>query len=117
MMLRWTVVGLALVGLVVAPAVAPANAAEEKGQTFSLDQVPAPVKATIDKEVAKGMTVKDITKETEKGKTFYEARMVKKDGKETLIHIAENGKVLKRESPKTEAKKEMKEEKKAEKKY
>jgi hypothetical protein len=117
MMLRWAVVGLALVGLVVAPAIAPVYAAEEKGQTFSLDQVPGPVKATIDKEVAKGMTLKDITKETEKGKTFFEARMVKKNGKETLLHIADNGKILKHESPKAEAKKEMKEEKKEEKKY
>ena len=91
----------------------PATAAGE-GPKMTLEQVPAPVKATIEKE-AKGGTVGDIVRDTEKGKTFYEAHITMPNGKDRYVHVADNGKVLKRESAKKEAKNEVKEEKKAEK--
>jgi len=92
---------------------APSAAVSEKGEKMTMDQVPAAVKATIEKE-AKGGSVVDVTKETEKGKTTYEARIMK-GGKEQYVHVADSGKVTKRESAKSEAKTEAKEEKKAEK--
>jgi hypothetical protein len=122
------VLGLSVfaLGLVPMPALAagdkvPSAAVQEKGEKMTMDQLPGPVKATIEKEAAGG-TVGDITKETEKGKTFYEAQITK-DGKDRYVHVADNGKVLKRESAKKEVKseakeekRELKEEKKAEKK-
>jgi len=62
---------------------------------LSMDQVPAPVKATIDKESAGG-TLGEIEKETEHGRTFYEAEITK-DGKASYVHVAQDGKLLKRE--------------------
>ena len=80
-------------------------------QKMSLEQVPPAVKATVEKE-AKGGTVGEVTKETEKGKTFYEAH-ISRDGKDQSVHVREDGKVLKRESAKKEAKEDAKEAKKA----
>ena len=67
------------------------------------------MKATIDKETAKGATLKEVTRDTERGKTFYEATIVGNNGKERMIHIADNGKIVKRESAKKEAREERKE--------
>jgi hypothetical protein len=86
-------------------------AATKTENVVPLDQVPAAVKATIDKE-AKDATPVAVTKETDKkGKTYYEVQMTKKN-KAQFVHIAEDGKVLKRDS----AGKQMKEESKADKK-
>ena len=90
---------------------APAAFAAGNEQKLSLDQVPAPVKATMEKE-AKGGTIADVTKETEKGKTFYEAHIMK-DGKDRYVNVREDGKVLKRESAKKEAKEDAKEAKRS----
>ena len=87
----------------------PSAAVQEKGEKMTMDQLPAPVKATIEKEAAGG-TIGDITRENEKGKTFYEAHITK-NGKDRYVHVADSGKVLKRESAKKEAKSEAKEEK------
>src|SRR5262252_8722390 len=62
---------------------------------LSVDQLPAPVKATIDKESAGG-TLGEIEKETEHGRTFYEAEITK-NGKASYVHVAQDGKLLKRE--------------------
>jgi hypothetical protein len=86
-----------------------AKAETKTEKVVSLDQVPPAVKATMDKEAKKGETPVAVTMETEKGKTFYEVEFTK-DNKARYVHIAQDGKVLKRES----AKKEMKEESKAE---
>jgi hypothetical protein len=94
-------------GLAGAPVVV--TAADEKEQKVSLDQLPAPVKATIDKETAKGARLKEVTRETERGKTFYEATLVGNKGTERMIHIADNGKIVKRESAKKEAREDRKE--------
>src|SRR2546426_12322425 len=101
--------GLAPMPAVAAGDKAPSAAVHEKGEKMTMDQVPAPVKATIEKEAAGG-TIGDITKEAEKGKTFYEAHITK-NGKDRYVHVADSGKVLKRESAKGEAKTEAKEEK------
>ena len=63
----------------------------EKAETrFSMDQLPAAVKATIEKE-------------SEGGKSFYEAEF-EKNGHTSYIHVAEDGKVLKLETAAQERK-------------
>jgi uncharacterized membrane protein YkoI len=81
---------------------------QRQEKVVALDQVPPAVKATIEKE-AKGGTPVAVMLETEKGKTYYEVE-ISKDNKAEFVHIAENGKVLKRQS----ARKELKEDRKAE---
>ncbi len=90
----------------------PATYAGSDEQKMTLEQVPPAVKATIEKE-AKGGTIGEVVKETEKGKTFYEAQITKKNGKNMFVHVREDGKVLKRESAKKEAKEDAKEAKRA----
>src|SRR5262245_41575808 len=58
----------------------PSAAVAEKGEKMTLEQVPPAVKTTIEKE-AKGGSVVDVVKETAKGKTSYEAHIMK-DGKD-----------------------------------
>jgi hypothetical protein len=91
---------IALAVAVVLPG-APGAYAEDKGEKVTIDQVPAPVKATIEKE-AEGGTVGTISKETAEDRTFREAQITK-NGEERYLHVGDNGKVLKRESAKTEA--------------
>ena len=55
-------------------------------------EVPAAVKATIEK-AAKGGTIKEIEKETKDGKTIFEADVVI-DGKEYEVTVAEDGKLI-----------------------
>jgi len=85
-------------------AVAPALAGSG-GEKVSMDQVPAPVKATIEKE-AKGAGVADVTKETKNGRTYFEAQ-IKQKGLDRYVQVSPEGKVLKRLSAKEEAKEEM----------
>jgi hypothetical protein len=91
-------------------AVLAADTAMEKGQPVSMDQVPAAVKATLERE-AKGGSIGPVTSETEKGKTFYEAE-IDRNGKKSYVHVAPDGKVMKRESARREAKEDTKELKK-----
>lgn len=78
-------------------------AEKKKAETHvKMDQLPAAVRATIEKEAAGGK-VEEVEKETEHGATFYEAEIVKK-GKESYVHVAEDGKVLKRETEAQERK-------------
>jgi uncharacterized protein YpmB len=83
-----------LAGLLVVPV--GAWCAETHETRLSLDQVPQAVKATIEKETA-GAKLGEIEKETEHGRTFYEAEFTK-NGRTSYVHVADDGKVLKRES-------------------
>ena len=92
-MLRWISAGLLSVGLV---CVSPVRAAEEKKDEkevkVKLEDVPAAVKATFLKE-AEGNKLRDIEKETEKGKTIYETDV--KFGKNNYeIKVAEDGTLI-----------------------
>jgi hypothetical protein len=85
------------------PAVYAGDKAPRTEQKMSLDQLPAPVRATLEKE-AKGGTIGDVSLETNaKGKTYYEAEIRQPKGKERYVHVAADGKVLKRESTRKEA--------------
>jgi len=67
----------------------------EDEENISIDQVPDAVKATILAE-AKGAQIKEIERESKKGKTVYEAEWVV-DGQEIEIKVAPDGTLLKRE--------------------
>src|SRR2546426_4191333 len=81
--------GLAPMPAVAAGDKAPSAAVHEKGEKMTMDQVPAPVKATIEKEAAGG-AIRGITKEAEEGKTVYEAHNTK-NGKERYVPLGGSG--------------------------
>ena len=95
-----------VLSVVVIVALATATDGWSKGKRkethLTMDQVPAAVKATLERESA-GAKVEEIEKETEHGRTFYEAEIVK-NGQASYVHVAEDGKVLKRESAAEERK-------------
>lgn len=70
----------------------------QAGHKISLDQVPAPVKATIQREVQTGK-LGEIERETAKDKpTVYEVEYTAADGKAYELKIAEDGKLLAKEA-------------------
>jgi hypothetical protein len=78
----------------------PIFADEEKEEKVSFDQLPKAVQETIQKETA-GAQLEEIEKETEDGKTVYEAEFTK-DGKEYELTVAEDGKLLNHEEEEEE---------------
>ncbi|HUT90783.1 MAG TPA: hypothetical protein VMY37_14865 [Thermoguttaceae bacterium] len=93
-----------LVGLVLAVATLGASFAwswpgegekKEQERKVTLQQVPAPVKATILKEAGKGKIgeIEEVTRGSEK---FYEAEWIR-GGKEVEIQVAADGKLLNKE--------------------
>jgi uncharacterized membrane protein YkoI len=80
-----------IMGVVLLLGVITAVAADE----VRIDQVPAAVKATIERET-KGGRIKEIERETKNGRTVYEVEF-EEGGKEREIHVAEDGSVLKRD--------------------
>ncbi len=60
------------------------------------EDAPEAVRATLAKE-APGITITEVEKETEEGKTTYEAE-VKIAGKEVDIEVAEDGKLISKET-------------------
>jgi hypothetical protein len=89
---------LGLVSFWLAAAVPPSvcraeeEEAEEGEEQVTADELPAAVKKTLDK-AAQGGKVREIERETEGGKTVYEAEVVIK-GKTYEIEIAENGTLI-----------------------
>ncbi|GAA5126246.1 hypothetical protein JIN84_15265 [Luteolibacter yonseiensis] len=86
-------------------------AEEEKDEKIPFASLPAAVQKTIQAEAdAKSATIGDVEKETEKGKTEYEAEITRKDGKKFEVVVAEDGSLIK-----TKADDDKKEEKEHEK--
>jgi uncharacterized membrane protein YkoI len=67
---------------------------DEDEQQVSIEQVPAAVKTTIE---AQGGTIKKLERETENGKTIYEAELII-NGQEVEIKVADDGKLLGKEA-------------------
>lgn len=70
--------------------VGPVVAGNETGKKVGLAQVPAVVKAAIEKETA-GCTVKEIVKKEADGKVCYKVEYIK-DGMEKTVGFTEEGK-------------------------
>ena len=84
---------LALVALAILAPVAMVWAAEAKKEgELTLDNLPAPVKATVLKE-APGAKVQAIARETQDGKTVY-AIVLEENGKEVELRVDSEGKLL-----------------------
>ena len=64
------------------------------GQDVTIDQLPEPVRATVDRET-KGAQITDIERDAERGQTIYEVEFVL-DGKEYELDVAADGKLLER---------------------
>ena len=80
-------------GVLVLAASAVLPSAVLAGDKVKIDQVPTPVRTTIEKET-KGASIKEIERETQKGKKVYEVEYVR-DNKKYEVHVAEDGMVLK----------------------
>jgi len=59
----------------------------------AMGDVPAPVKATLEKEAAGGK-VTEVEKEMKNGKTVYSADVTTKDGKKWDVVVGEDGKLI-----------------------
>jgi uncharacterized membrane protein YkoI len=70
-------------------------------QKVNLSDLPSAVRSTFQKE-AKGGEIEELRKETRNGKTIYEGEVVS-NGKGTNIEVSEEGKVLERSKPHSEA--------------
>ena len=67
----------------------------EQETAISIDQVPAAARKTIEAQ-AQGGQITAVGKETEKGKTIYEAS-VTKNGQKYEVEVAEDGTLLENE--------------------
>jgi len=78
--------------------IARAHAADEEisdgAQDGRLDRVPAPVKATIERESAGGR-ITDISQGTLRGQTAYEVKIAR-EGQASKVYVAADGTVLQR---------------------
>jgi hypothetical protein len=78
-----------------ARAVADEKESGHEHQAVTMDDLPAPVKATFEKE-SKGGKVEELRKETRKdGKVIYEGEIIK-NGKGREIEVNADGKVVER---------------------
>jgi len=100
MLFRKVLIGGLVAALAFGPVgvIARAHAAdEEKGdgaQNAKRDQVPAPVKATIERERAGGR-ITQISQGALHGQTAYEVKIAK-DGQTSKVYVAADGTVLQR---------------------
>ncbi len=62
------------------------------GQDISIDQLPAPVRSTVDRET-KGAQITDIEEDEEHGKVIYEIEFTL-DGKQFELDVAADGTLL-----------------------
>jgi hypothetical protein len=84
-----TIIGVtALVGVVYAE-----KEGKENEQKIALTDMPAAVQKTIQDNLGVG-TITETAKETEKGKTVYQAHVKKSGGDEVEIKVAEDGKLI-----------------------
>jgi hypothetical protein len=109
--LGYVTVLLLVMSLALPPSFGVVTAADKKGEhegaAVKLEDVPAAAKATIEKEAKDGSIVQ-VTQDMEKGKAVYEAE-IQKNGKSRFVSVSPEGKVVKRESARTEAKERQKE--------
>ena len=70
---------------------------------LTMDQVPAPVKATLERE-AKDGTIADIVKQSRNGQTVYEAKIEKKNAKDRYLRVTAEGQLVDRDATRKESK-------------
>jgi hypothetical protein len=86
--------GKAIIGVTVLAGVAySGKEGNENEQKIVLTDMPAAVQKTIQDNLSGG-TITETAKETEAGKTVYQAHIKKSGGDEVEIKVAEDGKLL-----------------------
>lgn len=99
---RWTLVGaLALGGFGGTALARGGGEAHGTHQDVTLQELPAPVRSTFQKE-AQGGRLEELERKSENGKTVYEGEVVK-NGKGTELEVGADGSVLQREPSHDEA--------------
>jgi hypothetical protein len=88
-----TIVAAALLGLSIAALVYAGNEENENKQKLTMTELPAPVQKTIQDNLGGG-TITQVAKETEAGKTYYEADVQKAGGEKIEVKVAEDGKLI-----------------------
>ena len=83
-----------LLTLLVPPAILLSTGLCLAGQDLPIDQLPAPVRATVERET-KGGQITDIERDQEHGQTIYEVEFTL-DGKEYELDISAEGQLLER---------------------
>lgn len=86
----------------------PMGKAADKGEKsaeakLTMDQLPAPAKATLERE-AKDGTVGDIVKQTRNGQTVFEAKIQRDNAKDRYVAVTADGKLVKRDATRKESK-------------
>jgi hypothetical protein len=91
------------------PVVAADKAMDKVGEKapveakLTMDQLPAPVKATLERE-AKDGTVADIVKQSQNGQTVYEAKVERKNAKDRYVRVSADGQLVDRDATRKESK-------------
>ena len=85
----WLVFAAALVAGACSDISGDERRGEEAGEKISIDQLPAPVKAAVEREAAGGQ-ITDISRDTKRSQTYYELKIAK-DGQESKVRIASDG--------------------------
>src|SRR5215467_1428787 len=85
----WLVVATALAAGACSDISGDERRGEGAGEKVSIDQLPAPVKAAVEREAAGGQLI-DISRDTKRGQTSYEVKIAK-DGQESKVRIASDG--------------------------
>ncbi len=85
---------MVVVGAIAFGGLAGSIQAQESKERVRLEDVPAPVRATIERE-ARGGSVYKVEREREHGKTYYEAE-IKKADREVELKVAGDGTVRSR---------------------
>ncbi len=94
---HWKLTGVAaviLAGLVLSLGALASRQMAEQETSVTLEQVPAPVRATL---LSQGGTIEEIEMETENGQTTYEADVII-DGKKLEVKLAPDGSVIGKET-------------------
>ena len=81
--------GAALVAVACSDISGDERRGKEAGEKISIDQLPAPVKAAVEREAAGGQ-IMDISRDTKPSQTSYEIKIAK-DGQESKVRIASDG--------------------------
>lgn len=84
---------ISLTALLAAMALATASHAGENEEQIPWADVPGAVQKTITDHAGDGK-VEEVEKQTEGGKTVYEAKIKKPDGTEVEIEVGEDGKLI-----------------------
>jgi hypothetical protein len=99
---RWVFAGTLALGGFTGTALANEHEEGHAHKKMTIEQLPAPARATFEKE-AKGGNIEELRSEKRSGKTIYEGEVVS-NGMGTELQVSEDGTVVKRSAAHDESK-------------